>query len=207
MENTYNLNGLWQASSTGSQETLSISYYQGNASLVIFAKGGGAGSKKPLVKIGLPAPAIIKLRSMLKQMLDAQPGTRKTFEQKIYDRDSKQFRLGTGLIFSKDEKRVFTLEVTNKSLQSAITFKLLAGNSFATDGNDLSDEERSKLKLLELIEILAGDYTARLLSRFNMQPYQRSGNSNYQKRSNNGGSVPKEPSSSSSYDDDEFNAF
>lgn len=206
MENTYNLNGLWQASSTGSQETLSISYYQGNASLVIFAKGGGAGSKKPLVKIGLPAPAIIKLRSMLKQMLDAQPGTRKTFEQKIYDRDSKQFRLGTGLIFSKDEKRVFTLEVTNKSLQSAITFKLLAGNSFATDGNDLSDEERSKLKLLELIEILAGDYTARLLSRFNMQPYQRSGNSNYQKRSNNGGSVPKEPSSSSSYDD-EFNAF
>lgn len=207
MENTYNLNGLWQASSTGSQETLSISYYQGNASLVIFAKGGGAGSKKPLVKIGLPGPAIIKLRSMLKQMLDAQPGTRKTFEQKIYDRDSKQFRLGTGLIFSKDEKRVFTLEVTNKSLQSAITFKLLAGNSFATDGNDLSDEERSKLKLLELIEILAGDYTARLLSRFNMQPYQRSGNSNYQKRSNNGGSVPKEPSSSSSYDDDEFNAF
>lgn len=206
MENTYNLNGLWQASSTGSQETLSISYYQGNASLVIFAKGGGAGSKKPLVKIGLPGPAIIKLRSMLKQMLDAQPGTRKTFEQKIYDRDSKQFRLGTGLIFSKDEKRVFTLEVTNKSLQSAITFKLLAGNSFATDGNDLSDEERSKLKLLELIEILAGDYTARLLSRFNMQPYQRSGNSNYQKRSNNGGSVPKEPSSSSSYDD-EFNAF
>lgn len=206
MENTYNLNGLWQASSTGSQETLSISYYQGNASLVIFTKGGGAGSKKPLVKIGLPAPAIIKLRSMLKQMLDAQPGTRKTFEQKIYDRDSKQFRLGTGLIFSKDEKRVFTLEVTNKSLQSAITFKLLAGNSFATDGNDLSDEERSKLKLLELIEILAGDYTARLLSRFNMQPYQRSGNSNYQKRSNNGGSVPKEPSSSSSYDD-EFNAF
>ena len=207
MENTYNLNGLWQASSTGSQETLSISYYQGNASLVIFAKGGGAGSKKPLVKIGLPAPAIIKLRSMLKQMLDAQPGTRKTFEQKIYDRDSKQFRLGTGLIFSKDEKRVFTLEVTNKSLQSAITFKLLAGNSFATDGNDLSDEERSKLKLLELIEILAGDYTARLLSRFNMQPYQRSGNSSYQKRSNNGGSVPKEPNSSSSYDDDEFNAF
>lgn len=207
MENTYNLNGLWQASSTGSQETLSISYYQGNASLVIFAKGGGAGSKKPLVKIGLPGPAIIKLRSMLKQMLDAQPGTRKTFEQKIYDRDSKQFRLGTGLIFSKDEKRVFTLEVTNKSLQSAITFKLLAGNSFATDGNDLSDEERSKLKLLELIEVLAGDYTARLLSRFNMQPYQRSGNNNYQKRSNNGGSVPKEPSSSSSYDDDEFNAF
>lgn len=207
MENTYNLNGLWQASSTGSQETLSISYYQGNASLVIFAKGGGAGSKKPLVKIGLPGPAIIKLRSMLKQMLDAQPGTRKTFEQKIYDRDSKQFRLGTGLIFSKDEKRVFTLEVTNKSLQSAITFKLLAGNSFATDGNDLSDEERSKLKLLELIEVLAGDYTARLLSRFNMQPYQRSGNNNYQKRNNNGGSVPKEPSSSSSYDDDEFNAF
>ena len=207
MENTYNLNGLWQASSTGSQETLSISYYQGNASLVIFAKGGGAGSKKPLVKIGLPGPAIIKLRSMLKQMLDAQPGTRKTFEQKIYDRDSKQFRLGNGLIFSTDEKRVFTLEVTNKSLQSAITFKLLAGNSFATDGNDLSDEERSKLKLLELIEILAGDYTARLLSRFNMQPYQRSGNNNYQKRSNNGGSVPKEPSSSSSYDDDEFNAF
>lgn len=206
MENTYNLNGLWQTSSAGSQETLSISYYQGNASLVIFARGGGTGTRKPLVKIGLPIPAVLKLRSILKQLLDAQPGTRKTFEQQIYDKDSKQFRLGTGLVFSKDEKRIFTLEVTNKSLQSAITFKLLSSNSFATDGNTLTDEERSKLKVLELLEVLAGDYVARLLSRYGMQSFQRSGsNNNYQKRDK--GSVPKEPTSSSSYDDDEFNAF
>lgn len=182
MENTYSLNAIVQAYSTTGNETLSLSYYGGNTSLVVFAKDG---SKKPLIKISLPQAAVIKLRAIIKQIIDAQPGTRMTFEQQIYDKDSKQFKLGSGIIFVKNDKRCIEIELTNRSLQSPLVFKLACPNSFAAEGNPLTDEERSKLQAQVWLETLNNDFMNRMNSRFNMPKPQ--GNSNY-RSNNNGGS-------------------
>ena len=180
---TYNFNGLWKAFSSTGNETLSLSVYQGAASLVMFRRG--TDSKRPVAKMSLGGAAVIKLKDILKSLMDAQPDTRAPFVQLIFNKESRNYEQATNFVFFKDDKRCFGVEVSNKLNPTPVKIMFKCANTFSTGAESMTDEQKSILALRELIQILEVEIPqAMLLSRFNMELPQRRG---YGKNGGKGG--------------------
>lgn len=183
MDNKFNLNKLWTLYSATNNETLSLSVYGGTASLVVFKKDSE--SKKPVVKMNLNIPALRMIGNLLKSLKDAQPGTRSPFVQRQYNKDSREYVQVCQFVFTKDEKRIYGLEVSNKFVTTPIKFVFRVPDRFALGSESLSDETRSLLGLEEFLYwVNDGLKTAMLLSRFNMDPPQNRGGNGNSNRNN-----------------------
>lgn len=186
-DNKYNMNGLWRVFSQTGNETLSLSVYNGSASLVVFKKGSE--SKRPSVKMNLSLPALALLAKILRQLKDAQPGTRSPFVQRQFDKESREYTQATSFVFFKDEKRCYGVEISNKFISTPIKIYFKAGATFSKGSEPLSDEQRSILGMDELIYwVEVGLPEAALLSRLNMElaPRGMSGNGQSRPQGGNG---------------------
>lgn len=206
-DSKFHFNSLWRCFSQTGNETLSLSVYAGNASLVIFKKG--TDSKKPAVRMNLPLSGLLKMGDILKSLLDAQPGTRSPYVQMNFDKDTRAYEQATSFVFYKDDKRCYGVEVSNKYIPTPLKFAFKCPSTFSTGSEPLSDETKSVLALRELIKYLVELVPeAMLLSRLNQDTnnFSRGGNNNGNNnyRRNNGGqsSQNRNPDSSYSNDDD-----
>ena len=163
----FNGNGLWHCYSQTGNETIQISVYQGLASLVMFRKGSE--NRKPAAKMILHTSACIKLADMLKALLDAQPGTRMPFVQMSFNKEARNYETHTSFVFTKDEHRCYTLEVTNKMLTTPVKFPLRCPSTFTSGSEPLTDEQKSVLEVRALIRLLSSIIdTAVMVSRLGM---------------------------------------
>lgn len=172
-EMTFNLNGIWKCFSQTGNETLSLSVYNGNASIVMFRRG--TESNRPVVKMSLSPAACIKLIQILKKLMESQPDTRSPFTQMTFNKESRQYEQATNFVFYKDDKRCYGIEVSNKLNPTPTRFVLKCASTFSTGAESMTDEQKSHLAMLELIQVFEKmpDYV--IASRFNMEPPQRGG--------------------------------
>lgn len=197
----FNTNGLWKAFSQTGNETLSISLYQGAASIVMFKKGSE--SRRPVVKMTLSIAACLKITDILKTLLDAQPESRQPFVQMAFNKENRTYEQTTSFVFFKDDKRCYGIEISNKFIPTPIKIMFRCPSTFASGSEPLTDEQKSILAVREFMTILTDQIpVAMLLSRFNMDPLpqrggnggggggQRSGGGNYQRRDNGGSRDP-----------------
>ena len=178
--NRFNTNAVWMTTSISGQETLTLSYYNGGCSLTVFPRGG-SGSRKPLIKISLSSDGVIVLREALTRLLEAQPDTRESFEKSSYDKETRSSKVEATIVLVKDNKRNCLLELTGRGLHEPLSFKIMAAQSFSHNGTPFSEEERSRLKVRHLIDVLKNDYMTRMLSNFNADKRQFGGNNNNSK--------------------------
>lgn len=174
-EMTFNLNGIWKCFSQTGNETLSLSVYQGNPSLVMFRRG--TESNRPVVKMTLSAAACIKLVQLLKKLMDSQPDTRSPFTQMTFNKESRQYEQATNFVFYKDDKRCYGVEITNKLNPTPTRFVFKCASTFSTGAESMTDEQKSNLAMLELIQVFENMPMFTIASRFNMEPPQRGGRS------------------------------
>lgn len=202
-ENKYNFNNLWRTFSQTGNETLSISVYNGTASLVVFKKGSE--SKRPAVKMNLGYSSIRLIWNILRSLKDAQPGTRSPFVQRMFNKESREYDQATSFVFFKDEKRCYGVEVSNKFIPTPIKFTFKCGATFSKGSEPLNDEQRSLLALEELIYWMSdqGLPHAIMLSKFNLELSHGNGNNggNRQQYQRNDG-ASKDPFGQSNPDND-----
>lgn len=180
----FNLNALWKAYSTTSNETITISAYQGLVSLVMFKKG--TESRRPVVKMNLSLAACEKICDILHSLMDAQPESRAPFVQMSFNNESRSYEQATTFVFYKDDKRCYGIEITNKYLTTPVKIPFRIPNTFSTGGESLSDEQKSVYAVREFITVLKQQVPqALLLSRLNMEMPGR-GNNNRRNGNNNG---------------------
>ena len=207
MDNKFNLNGLWKFFSQTGNENVSISVYNGVASLVIFRKN--TENRRPAVKMNMSLAMCLKIADLLKTLLDAQPDTRCPFIKMQFNKEARNYEQATSFVFFKDDKRCYGIEVTNRQITTPIRIMLKSASTFTTGNEPMTDEQKSVLAVRELITILTQQIPmALLLSRFNMETPQRnggngrpSGGGNYPRR-DNGGS--RDPYGSGSEEDSVF---
>lgn len=164
----YNLNALWKAFSTTSNETLTLSVFQGRASLVMFKKG--TESRRPIVKFNLSLAACLKMVDIMKSLIDAQPETRVPFVQMSYNNESRSYEQATSFVFYKDDKRCYGIEIANKFLTTPVKILFKIPNTFTFSGDSMSEEQKSLLGVREFIVVLQDQIPqALLLSRYGME--------------------------------------
>lgn len=168
---TYNFNKLWSGYSQTGNETLNLSVYQGMASLVMFRKNSE--SKRPVVKMTLGGAAVIKLRDILRNLMDAQPDTRLPFVQMTFNKESRTYEQATNFVFFKDEKRCYGIEISNKLNPTPVKVMFKCPTTFSTGAESMTEEQKSVLGLREFLEVMTTLPIALLLSRFNLEPIQR----------------------------------
>lgn len=185
----YNFNGIYRLFSVTGNETLSISVYQGAASMVVFKKG--TESRRPVVKMSLGDATILKLVDILTNLMDASPETRMPFLQMTFNRETRAYEQTTSFVFFKDERRCYGVEVSNRAIPTPIKFIFKCPSTFSTGSEAMTDEQKSTLGLKEFIRVLDRKLeVATLLSRFNMDPLQNKGsnrNGNFNRGGNQGG--------------------
>lgn len=175
MSDKFNLNGLWRATSVSGNESLSISVFNGVASLTMFKKASE--QRTPSVKINLTRAVCMGLSDLIKKLIDAQPDTRLTFTQQAFNKETRTYETHTTFVFVKDEKRCYSIEITNKMLSTPAKFVLKCPATFALGSEPLTEEQRSLYELRSLHKFIASELsTATFLSRLNMETNQFSRN-------------------------------
>lgn len=190
MDNKYNFNSTWRAFSTTSNETLTLSTYQGTVSITMFKKG--TESRKPPVKKNLSLAELLVIGNLLKELLKAQPNTRMPFTQMNFNKETRTYEAGTSFVFVKDDHRTYSIEISSKYIPTPVKFAIRCSSTFTTTGEALGDEQKSHYGMLELIEIFTHILPEQInLSKFNIEPRQnggnRGGNNNHQHNNNNNG--------------------
>lgn len=182
MASEFNTNAIWKITSTTGNETMSLSAFNGASSLVVFRKG--TESRKPFVKISLPTAGAITIMEILKELLGAQPGVRLPYVQNQYNSETRSFEQGCSLVFCKDERRCYSIELTNRQITTPIKFIFKIPKTFST-GSDMTDEQRSQCGVKEFITYLDKMLpVALMLSRQNMENMSRSRNNNNNRQNN-----------------------
>ena len=191
---------MWKSFSITGNETISLSVYQGSASLVVFKKGSE--SRRPVVKMTLTIASCLKIADILTQLLDAQPETRQPFLQMSFNKETRAYEQNTSFVFFKDERRCYGLEISNRAIPTPIKILFKCPATFSTGSEALSDEQKSQLAVRELIIILRDQIPqAMLLSRFNMEPIQKGGprsGGTYRRKNADSGRSNQDPYSSPS---------
>jgi hypothetical protein len=169
-------NGLWRAYSATGNETISLSVYNGSASITVFKKG--TDNRRPAVKMNLSKGAIIRIQEILLALEKAQPDC-------------------------------YYIDVQSKFITTPIKFAVRCANSWSMGNSALSDEDKSKYGLKELIETFRELPTCINLSRIDMERLPRNNNNhgggnNSYRGNNNGGSAHDafQDTAPSSSDDD-----
>ena len=167
MDNTYNFNGIYRAFSKSGEETLSVSIFRGTASFVVFKKGG---DKRPVVKVPLPLAACLKIGDDIEKLLAAQPETRIPFVQLSFNKEARTFETEATLVFFKDDRRCYGVEITSKQLTTPVRFYFKCPSTMSSGNEAMTDEQKSQLGLRELKMVILSQIPAALmLSRFNME--------------------------------------
>lgn len=178
----FDLNSIWRIRNAAG-DSLSFGAYEGYISLTLFKKG----SSKPDIKVSAPTSYLIRWESILKELTTANPGTRIPFVELKYDRTTNQSTKGITIIFAKDEKNCYSLELQTTRIPP-IKFNLRGTGMYSDGTKSMSEEERSLMGLRELIRVMHDELPfARLLSK-----YGNGSQSNFNKQSSSGGEFKKQ---------------
>lgn len=210
----FNGNGLWSVYSQAGSETLSVSVYNGIASIALFRRG--ADQRRPVSKVTLHGSTLISLVDLLKELKGAQPNTRLAFTQLNYNKENRSYEQATNYVFCKDERGNYSIEVTSPKNSTPVKFPIRGASTYTTTGDQMTDEKKGELGIRELIKIFEFDVPcATLLSRFGMDNLsRRGGNGNnrgnggamrsggaYPNRNNGAGGNPSHSNSADPYRD------
>jgi hypothetical protein len=200
-------NGLWRAYSATGNETISLSVYNGSASITVFKKG--TDNRRPAVKMNLSKGAIIRIQEILLALEKAQPDTRTPFVKMLFDKEARTYQSDVSFGFGKDTRNCYYIDVQSKFITTPIKFAVRCANSWSMGNSALSDEDKSKYGLKELIETFRELPTCINLSRIDMERLPRNNNNhgggnNSYRGNNNGGSAHDafQDTAPSSSDDD-----
>ena len=173
MEDNFDLQRLWSTNNEHG-DNLIIGAYAGTVSLTVFKKGGN----KPELKLPLGHTFVLELIRLAKEINTANPGTRLPFIQMVFDPNVKSYAKGVSLVFCKDDKRIFSLEVSSPNV-SPMKFTLRGKGVFTNGSAPTSEEVRSAYGLRELLTVLDKQIpVAMMLSRYNLPKFPtRTGNS------------------------------
>lgn len=173
MENNYDLQRLWQLSNEHG-DNVSIGSYAGNASLVVFKKGGN----KPEIKLSLPVCYANEIKRLAKQLVGSNPGTKLPFIQMTYDSATKAYNKATMIIFEKNDKKQCSIELSAPGV-AAVKFEFRCRGVFTNGADPMSQEARSRAGVEEFIYVLDKQLpVAGLLTRFNLPKFPSRGTNN-----------------------------
>lgn len=189
--NSFNMNNLWRQFSLTGNETLSISAYNGSASLTMFRKG--TDNRKPAIKFTLSRAMQLAMADRLEALLDAPPGTRSPIVQQRFSKENRTYEIDTQFVFVKDDKKCYSIEVSNKYVPTPVKFGIRCPSTFSFGSDALTDEQKSYYGMQELIDILRHQLPQACLLTRDSDPntHARKGGSgngngggNYQRRNN-----------------------
>lgn len=183
----FNLQNIWQLRNENG-DSISLSPFNGRVSLVIFKKG----SSKPDVKMSVPTSYSLRWTAIAKELMMATPGIKIPFVQLRYDPQSKQTVKELTIIFAKDEKGCYYLEVQSPKM-SPVKFNIKSSGMYSNGSDPMTDEERSSIGLQEFSYVLKNKmHIAEMLSTFGSRQQQgnfgnKGGNRNFGDRGHGGG--------------------
>lgn len=147
----FNMDAIHRIYGTGNDEQLLVGAYNGLASLTTFI--GDGGTRRP-VKFPLSPVIIEELKSQLRKIIDAAPGTRTALIKNNYDPESKKFEKGTVLIVGKDDKQMIYLDIQDKGMSTAMRFYLTATKVFQVGSEEMTDPQRSAMETRAFVEVV-----------------------------------------------------
>lgn len=183
----FNLQNIWQLRNENG-DSISLSPFNGRVSLVIFKKG----SSKPDIKMPVPTSYSLRWTAIAKELMMATPGIKIPFVQMRYDPQAKQTVKDLTIVFAKDEKGCYYLEVQSPKM-SPVKFNIKSSGMYSNGSDPMTDEERSSIGLQEFSYVLKNKmHIAEMLSTFGSRQQQgnfgnRGGNRNFGDRGNGGG--------------------
>lgn len=159
---------LWVANAQNS--ALVMSAFAGTTSLALFErdnnKGNGGSNNRPLAKINLSPAVCISLADLLRKLLKSDVNTRLPFTTFNYVPEDRKYVTDTTYVFTKSDREVYGVEITNKQITTPVKIALRTNSSFTSGSDPMTEAQRSALGVRELIyclEKLAPE--AALLSR------------------------------------------
>ena len=183
----FNLQNIWSLRNENG-DSISLSPFNGRVSLVIFKKG----SSKPDVKMPVPTSYSLRWTAIAKELMMSTPGIKIPFVQMRYDPQAKQTVKELTIVFAKDEKGCYYLEVQSPKM-SPVKFNIKSSGMYSNGSDPMTDEERSSIGLQEFSYVLKNKlHIAEMLSTFGSRQQQggfgnKGGNKNFGDRGNGGG--------------------
>ena len=114
----FNLQNIWSLRNENG-DSISLSPFNGRVSLVVFKKG----SSKPDVKMPVSTAYSLRWTAIAKELMMATPGIKIPFVQMRYDPQAKQTVKELTIVFAKDEKGCYYLEVQSPKMSPDISLK------------------------------------------------------------------------------------
>jgi hypothetical protein len=183
---SYVLNHIAKIFSRSGDETLSISTFAKQASLVCFRRG--TQDNRPAIKTPLGDATRVKLIEILEKLLNSPPNTTESFIQLKFNRDLKTYENDTVYSWYRDDKSCFGVKISNRLINPEIDFIFRAPASFSVGGDTLTEQERSRLALIAFINTLKYEVPlALMLSTFNMPPRKLARPNGYGRGNGGGG--------------------
>ena len=183
----FNLQNIWSLRNENG-DSISLSPFNGRVSLVVFKKG----SSKPDVKMPVSTAYSLRWTAIAKELMMATPGIKIPFVQMRYDPQAKQTVKELTIVFAKDEKGCYYLEVQSPKM-SPVRFNIKSSGMYSNGSDPMTDEERSSSGLQEFSYVLKSKiHIAEMLSTFGSRQQQGSfgnkgSNRNFGDRGNGGG--------------------
>lgn len=183
----FNLQSIWQLRNENG-DSVSLSPFNGRVSLVVFKKG----SSKPDVKMPVPTSYSLRWTAIVKELMMATPGIKIPFVQMRYDPQAKQTVKELTIVFAKDEKGCYYIEIQSPKM-SPVKFNLKAAGMYSNGSDPMTEEERSAIGLQEFNYVLKNKiHIAEMLSTFGSKQQggygnKNGGNRNFGSNHNNGG--------------------
>ena len=183
----FNLQNIWSLRNENG-DSISLSPFNGRVSLVVFKKG----SSKPDVKMPVSTAYSLRWTAIAKELMMATPGIKIPFVQMRYDPQAKQTVKELTIVFAKDEKGCYYLEVQSPKM-SPVRFNIKSSGMYSNGSDPMTDEERSSIGLQEFSYVLKSKiHIAEMLSTFGSRQQQGSfgnkgGNRNFGDHGNGGG--------------------
>ena len=183
----FNLQNIWSLRNENG-DSISLSPFNGRVSLVVFKKG----SSKPDIKMPVSTAYSLRWTAIAKELMMATPGIKIPFVQMRYDPQAKQTVKELTIVFAKDEKGCYYLEVQSPKM-SPVRFNIKSSGMYSNGSDPMTDEERSSIGLQEFSYVLKSKiHIAEMLSTFGSRQQQGSfgnkgSNRNFGDRGNGGG--------------------
>ena len=132
----FNLQNIWSLRNENG-DSISLSPFNGRVSLVVFKKG----SSKPDVKMPVSTAYSLRWTAIAKELMMATPGIKIPFVQMRYDPQAKQTVKELTIVFAKDEKGCYYLEVQSPKM-SPVRFNIKSSGMYSNGSDPMTDEER-----------------------------------------------------------------
>ena len=184
-----NTSGLISLNAEGNRDvSLSVGVFMGNASFVVFTKGG-----PPSFKVTLNTIAITLLKKLLRKMVSgAKPGYRQALNLRDFDQENRKFNVTGGLAFGIDDNNTLYIEAAGKGLTERHKFPVKIPGSWDVSNTDLTEREIIEVCAESIIDALTYDVSAaKALTRVKRKQGQggggKSGGGNWGNKGGNSG--------------------